>query len=187
MSIRKISTVSIFLLFLSFFFAIDAWAESSKGIVGKFGIGPRAGYYKSNDADEGNLYFGAQARARLTPNLGIEGAIDYRKEEFENGNIVSKSYPILVSGLLYLLPESSFSLYVVGGAGWYYTSVEIKGVGDETSSDFGYHLGGGVDIPIARTAVLNFDIRYNFLDISVKDKDIDYKGWIGTGGLTFYF
>lgn len=165
----------------------DVWAEGSKGVVGKFGLGPRAGYYKSNDADEGNLYFGIQARGRLTPNLAIEGAIDYRKEEFDNGNIVSKSYPILASALLYLLPNSTLSPYIIGGIGWYNTTVEIKGADNETSSDIGYHFGAGADIPIAETVVLNFDIRYNFLDVSVESKDIDYKGWIGTGGLTFYF
>lgn len=183
---KKLGIVVLF-LFSSVIISENAWADGSPGIVGKFGIGPRVGYYKSKDADEGNVYFGLQARARLTPNLALEGAIDYRKEEFENGSIKSTSYPILVSALLYPVPNSSISPYIIGGAGWYNTKVEIEGVEDKTSRDFGYHLGAGVDIPIAETAVLNFDIRYNFLDISVENKDINYKGWIGNGGLTFYF
>lgn len=49
--------------------------------VGKFGLGVRGGWYKSNDAEDGALHGGIQARWKLLPALAIEGAVDYRSEE----------------------------------------------------------------------------------------------------------
>ena len=48
---------------------------------GKFGVGVRGGWYKVQDASDGKLYGGLQARWKLFPALAIEGLVDYRPEE----------------------------------------------------------------------------------------------------------
>lgn len=50
-----------------------------------FGIGPRGGYYQTENQD-GKMYVGAAARLKLG-GLGLEGAVDYRSEELAGSNI----------------------------------------------------------------------------------------------------
>lgn len=183
------------------------WAEDEGTIKNTFGIGPRAGYYKSRDADNGAWYGGVQARLRLGSIFGIEAAADYRsKETFKvsepglEGNIRQHSYPLTASALIFLPILPHFSPYLVGGGGWYFTkidyspSLESLGFRDKTTHIFGWHVGGGLELPITANVALNADIRYIFLDnkfgetgstsLSRNSKD---DGWVGTGAVMFYF
>ena len=56
-----------------------------------FGIGPQVGYQKSKDAD-GNYMIGASARFKLSPSLGVEGAINYRKEDINDNGFIGTWY-----------------------------------------------------------------------------------------------
>ncbi len=60
-----------------------------------FGIGPRGGYYQTENQD-GKMYVGGVARLKLG-GLGLEGAIDYRSEELAESNIKLKSVPVSAS------------------------------------------------------------------------------------------
>ena len=157
------------------------------------GIGGRAGWLRSDDADDTNLHGGAQLRLRLLPILGLEGSIDYRKEEFDNGRIEIKSYPVLVSALLYPIPTAPIQPYLIGGVGWYFNRIEIEGGRSDETQRFGVHIGPGIDIPITPQVVLNGDIRWYFLDVDSKRvrearrRDLDTDGWLATVGVTFYF
>jgi len=98
------------------------WAQGDGHIENTFGIGPRAGYYKSKDADEGAWYGGVQARFRLGEVIGLEVAADYRAEEtFEidtptfEGEIRQHSYPVTASLLVFLPIIPHFAPYIVGG------------------------------------------------------------------------
>src|SRR5258707_1202320 len=71
-----------------------------------FSIGPRASYFKPKDADKGTWYAGAQVRFRMSPVLGLEGSIDYRKNDYANGGFMVKSYPVQASLLVALIPHS---------------------------------------------------------------------------------
>jgi opacity protein-like surface antigen len=155
--------------------------------MGKFGLGFRGGWYKSNDADDGKLYGGFQARWRIFPALAIEGSIDYRTEESFPNNRKITNYPVLVSALFYLIPGAKVSPYLLGGVGWYYSELKDN-LGTTYSNDFGAHVGGGLDIPLAPQVVFNADLRYYFLNFdNVKVKDLETNGYIISAGLTFYF
>jgi len=91
------------------------------------GIGGRAGWLRSDDADDTTLHGGAQLRLRLLPILGLEGSIDYRKEEFDNGRIEIKSYPVLVSALLYPIPTAPIQPYLIGGVAGTSTGSRSRG------------------------------------------------------------
>ena len=69
----------------------------------KFSVGPRAVYYTPQDADEGQWSPGIQARAHLSPDLGLEASIDYFNNDFGHLTTI-KTFPIQGSLLAYITP-----------------------------------------------------------------------------------
>lgn len=157
-----------------------------------FGIGPRAGFYDARDGDDGTFTGGLQARMRVLPFLAVEGSVDYHQADFAGGTVKVRTYPVMVSGLLYVFPNPAISPYLLAGVGWHFQDVEFQAGGTERSSNFGGQAGGGVDIPLGSRATLNADIRYIFLEF---DKNVETRAGkalsadsvAGTVGLTFYF
>jgi len=146
------------LLIFSFIFCI-----SSEYFAQSISIGPQLGFIKSTDADQTTLMPGLAARLELM-GFGIEGALYYKSEDFRNGSIKTKSYPINITVLWKLLPL----IHAEGGVGWYNTQIDysniITSIRNETKSDMGYHIGAGIELPLGNI-VLTGDIRYVFLDI----------------------
>jgi opacity protein-like surface antigen len=170
-----------FVLLILFLAPLTGFVDS-----GKFGLGVRGGLYKSNDANSMILYGGIQARWKVFPAMSIEGTFDYHPSESYPNDKKITNYPILASALFYLIPGADFSPYVVGGVGWYFSKLEDSS-GSSTSYTPGFHLGGGLDIPLNPNVVFNADIRYYFLNYSdQKVKDLNTNGFIISAGLTFY-
>lgn len=154
----KKSVMMIILLFTASGFIL------AQGV--SIGIGPQLGWQKSSSADKGNLMYGAALRFRISEAVGLEGSINYRSEDYANGALNVKTWPIMVTGLIY--PVRYF--YGAIGIGWYNTSFDY---GDQpltqtllsnTQQNFGWHLGGGVEIPASQTLNITGDIRYVFLN-----------------------
>ncbi len=103
---------------------------------------------------------------RLSAALGIEGSITYREEKYNDDLLTVKSWPVMVTGLFYPLPI----LYGAVGAGWYNVTFDYDQdqlgnfVEDQTSQEFGWHFGGGIELPFGETTKLAADIRYVFLN-----------------------
>ena len=114
--------------------------------------------------------------------LGVEGSINYRNEEYAGGSVNVRSWPVMVTGLIYPIPIA----YGAIGAGWYNSRFEynVTRLGltleSETKQQFGWHFGGGVDIPLGSRAKLVGDVRYVFLDY-------DFKQFPGSSGLNADF
>mgnify|MGYP000859478462 CR=1 FL=1 len=130
------------------------------------GLGPKAGYFKNQDADNGRFMVGAAARLKLG-GIGVEGSVDYRTEKYADDNIVVRTWPVSATGLLYPLPF----LYGLAGMGWYNTTIDydqdvntFKNIKDETKQKVGWHFGGGLEIPFGLGKTLAADIRYHFID-----------------------
>ncbi|MCI0690989.1 hypothetical protein L0337_03165 [candidate division KSB1 bacterium] len=75
-----------------------------------------------------------QMRSHSNPSLSI----NYRQEKFNNGALTVRSWPVMVTGLLYPLPI----VYGAVGAGWYNTKFDFEPAGgvigiQETKQDFG--------------------------------------------------
>jgi opacity protein-like surface antigen len=169
--------------------------DGSEGTaVSGFGFGPRVGFYKPSDADEGKFFGGLQARLRVLPFLGIEGSVDYHETNFSNNLVQVRTYPVMVSGLLYFYPNPVVSPYLLAGVGWHFQDIEIRGSSPSTerSHQFGGQVGGGLDIPLGESMILDADIRYIFLDFN---DDVNTRAGTAlsadsvaaTLGLTFYF
>jgi len=127
-------------------------------------LGPRLGYFKSSDADNGTFMGGAALRAKISPSFGIEGSINYRQETYNNGHLVVKSWPVMVTAMIYPVPVA----YGLIGAGWYNSSATydptfFSGSSESSSQDVGWHFGGGLELP-SGTNIFTADVRYVFLN-----------------------
>ena len=143
-------------------------------------LGPQAGYYKAQDAD-GNFMGGVAWRFKFTPLFGLEASINYRQEKYADDALTVRNWPIMVTGLIYPLSL----VYGAIGAGWYsvtldYDQDKLPLLKDETTQEFGWHFGGGVEFPVGSSFKLTGDIRYVFLNY-------DFKEIPGTGDLKSNF
>ena len=157
-----------------------------------FSIGPRASYFKPKDADKGSYSGGVQARVHFTPVLGLEGSVDYRKDDYDNG-VSIKTYPVQASLMGYLIPHSPVSPYVLGGTGWYFTQVKGPAVDTETDNRLGFHAGAGLEVMLNES--LSFDGSYRYIwleDVSTHqsqplDKTYSDSGSMITLAMNFLF
>ncbi|MFO7446584.1 MAG: outer membrane beta-barrel protein [Ignavibacteriaceae bacterium] len=184
---KKSLVILIFLLIIS---ESEAQRKSSEGSIG---IGPQIGYQRAGDADEGRFMFGGFLRAKLSDAFALDGSINYRTEEYFDGAITVRSWPVLVSALVYPFPM----LYGIAGGGWYNTTFDFDegfqegDLDDETQTNFGWHLGAGVEIPLAESVMLVGDIKYVFLDYDWEDlsdtplNDFNSNFYIINVGLSF--
>jgi hypothetical protein len=78
-------------------------------------LGPQIGLYKATDADNVSMMGGATCRLKLTPVLGAEASVNYRQENYLNDAVTVRSWPVMVTGLIYPIPF----IYGAIGAGWY--------------------------------------------------------------------
>ncbi len=154
-------------------------------------LGPQLGFYNAVDADNPRVMPGAALRLKLSPGLGLEGSINYRKEDYADSRVSVQSWPVMVTGLFYPIPI----LYGAIGAGWYNSRFEYDAtligatIESETKQQFGWHFGGGVELPIGRNAKLVGDIRYVFLNYDFKQvpgfSGLDADFYVITAGLLF--
>ena len=170
-------------------------ASDRAAIENTIGFGPRLGYYKAADADEGNFYGGLQTRIRLGPVLGVEGSVEYRAGqtyEFGGQEIQTKFVPVTGSLILFAPINENFAPYGLAGLGAYYTIYDAEGPlldDNDNEFNFGYHLGFGFELPINSNAALNFDYRYMFLNPDENEQNFeeaDFSGNVFTAGLMFY-
>jgi len=153
-------------------------------------IGPQVGYYRTRDADQGNLMGGVAVRLKLIPVLGVEASINYRQEKYADDALTVRSWPVMITGLIYPLPF----VYGAMGAGWYSTTIDydqnkLPLFEDETTREVGWHFGGGVELPVGPRFKLTADIRYVFLDYDFKEipgsGDLNSNFYVITAGFLF--
>jgi Outer membrane protein beta-barrel domain len=169
-----------------------------------FGIGARMAWIKSDvdaNVDVDSVRFtGGQIRLALTPRFGVEVSYDRHSESFELLNEKVIQTPIQTS-LLLRLAGGALSPYLLGGPGWYKRKVELIDGPDDLSvstTEFGWHAGGGLEIFLGRHASIHGDYRYTFLDFNDDDDEEigggiiggllpGYKGSMWTLGASIYF
>jgi opacity protein-like surface antigen len=118
--------------------------------------------------------------------MSIERPVDYRATESYPNDRKITSYPFLVSALFYPMPGANFSLYILGGLGWYISKIEDS-AGSSTAYTPGFQVGAGLDIPLNPNLVLNADLRYFLLNYGdQKVNDLKTNGFIISAGVTFY-
>jgi hypothetical protein len=148
-------------------------------------FGPQVGFYKLQGSNESRTMGGLAMRLRLSENLGIQGSINYREERYLNGFIQTQSWPVLVTGQYFFSPH----IFALAGTGWYNTSVEYHypitnppgtNVVEERKQEFGWHFGGGIELPLGLGTKITSDIKYVFLDYA-------FNNFPGAGGVNSNF
>jgi opacity protein-like surface antigen len=120
----------------------------------------------------------------------LEAAVLYHVEEVDSTTDL-ELFPIQFSGLIYpLRRDYQFSPYLLGGAGLYITRVVPDAGPTDSSTDFGWHLGFGVDYALNDRVFLEGDFRYIWLDTETENQtaaDVlsNFDSWMLTVGIGF--
>ena len=115
-----------------------------------------------NGGDKVETYGSLGLRAGIMPMVKSEIGVAYRSESRFNEQLTVRTWPITASLWLQPIP----ALYAGGGVGWYqitndYDQSKIAfPVQDNTHSEFGIHLGGGLRVPLAPAAAVDLNGRY---------------------------
>lgn len=152
---------------------------------GGVGIGGRYSYVHNNGIEDNSDMLGVMVRLRQAMVLGIEGAIDFREEELNDGSRL-RATPITASLMLYPIPVA----YGLAGIGLYRTTLEMDS-DESTDTQVGYHIGGGIEAPIVPLLKFTADIRYQFIDYDFDDLPeavgkFDADGYAISAGLIVY-
>lgn len=130
------------------------------------GVGARYAWIHHDGADDGASMWGLFGRAK-SGILGFEFAVDRRTEDLGAGGELVV-WPVTASALVYPIPQ----LYGVAGLGWYnatYKPPSLLNVDDQTETTTGFHLGGGVEVPLSPHLAATGDLRYLFIDYDFGD------------------
>lgn len=197
--IKKTIVLMTFFLGTLTFAASAQTAADRATISDTFGFGPRIGYYQAQDADEGNFYYGIQARFRPGAIVGFEAAVEYRAGQTYGigDHTVKTSFVPITGSLLLFAPISDvFTPYGVLGIGAYHTRYSTSGIIDDLGFDdssrfnLGYHVGLGAEFPVANNLALNIDYRYLFLNPDDNEESLDGASFSGnavSAAIVFYF
>ena len=175
--------------------SLDVRADDGKGLfdqvdIGLLSIGGRATYIDPIDGSS-NWYGGAQVRLHPWRFLAFEGSADYRRNDIGATHV--HSYPVQVSALVYPLGTTRLAPFLIGGGGWYYTTVTGPGGFDNTQNRFGAHAGGGLQFFFNKHVSIDSTYRYIWLeklesrDQNLTDKKFQDNGHMVTIGVNFHF
>ena len=180
--------------------ALAALVGTAAPAAAQIGVGARLAWVKSDVTIEGDKvrFIGGQIRLG-SGRAGVEIALDHHSETFEALNQKVVETPIQIS-LLLRLATGKVSPYLLVGPGWYRRRVEpIEGPDVSVSTtEFGWHAGGGLEVHLGRHVGIHGDYRYTFLDFNDDDDEEiglpvigkllpGHKGSMWTLGTTVYF
>ena len=158
--------------------------------IGFFSVGGRATYFDPKEG-QSRWFGGGQVRVYPFKYLAFEGSVDYRRDD--TGGTRTHTYPVQVSALIYPLGQTRLAPFLLGGGGWYYTTVKGPGNFDDTQNRFGFHAGGGLQFFFNNHVSVDSTYRYIWAediqsrDLNIKDKNFNGNGQMVTVGLNFHF
>lgn len=141
-----------------------AWTTQASA-QGSLYMGPHLGLQTQHDASESDPMVGATARLKFVPFLGADAMISYRQDDMAASAGTMRTWPIMVSGLIYPLPF----IYGGAGVGWHHTTFDLSddlnnlGFDDETQTEVGWHLAVGAEVPATSWLKLMADVRWVYL------------------------
>jgi len=192
---RTICTAPVRLVLVSVVVSAALFAGPSIASAQGFGVGARLAWVTADsDANVDSVRFiGGQIRL-LSKRWGLEVSLDHHSESFELLNQKVSETPIQTS-LILRIGSAKVSPFLLGGPGWYRRKVELidgPGNADLTTTEFGWHAGGGLEVLPNRHFGIHGDYRYTFLDFGKNEGLIGglipgHRGSMWTLGATVYF
>ena len=168
------------------------WSAPLSGFAddgGPLSIGGRAVSFSPRDGSQ-SWYGGAQARFKLPLFFAVDASVDYRRETL--GDTKVHDWPVQVSALLYVLPKIVVvQPFILGGVGWYHTTVEGPNGFSDTQTRTGPHAGAGVELTLNSHWFIDATYRYVWLNkihtenASTVHEDIRDSGHMITAGLNY--
>uniref|UniRef100_A0A832IAN1 Porin family protein n=1 Tax=Eiseniibacteriota bacterium TaxID=2212470 RepID=A0A832IAN1_UNCEI len=152
-------------------------------------IVPSIGIAHSVAADENRTMLGLELRGNLAPMVKTGIGVGYRSEDAFDGALTVRTIPVTASLWLSPLP----TLYAGGGAGMYFTTLSFGdaiALPDQSDEQFGWHLGGGMNVPLGPVAALDLHGRYVFLQDEVgapQTGTFDPDFWMASAGVAIRF
>jgi hypothetical protein len=135
---------------------------------------PSVGLTRAITSDASVKAFGGLAvRGSALPMINAEIAVAYRSEPYFNGDLNLKMMPLTASLWFTGLPM----VYVGGGVGVYRMMYDYKaalGFKNQTSHEFGAHVGGGLGIPLV-PGVASLDLQARYVQLPTKDTPLAAK------------
>ena len=169
-------------------------------VSAQVGVGARLAWVKPDvdligDVEVDTVRFiGGQVRL-LSGRAGFEVSLDHHSETFELLNRKVTETPIQAS-LLLRMGSGRVTPFLLGGPGWYRRKVEPLDGPDVSvsSTEFGWHAGGGLEVLPSKHFGIHGDYRYTFLDFNKKEDEgfiggllPGHRGSMWTLGATVYF
>jgi opacity protein-like surface antigen len=152
-------------------------------------IVPSIGIAHSVDADESRTFVGLEMRGNLAPMVKLGLGAGYRSEDVMD-DVTLRTIPVTAS--VWLTPTPM--LYAGGGAGMYFTTLSFGDaitLPDQSDEQFGWHLGGGLQVPLAPRVGLDLQGRYVFLQDEValppSGGSFDPDFWNASAGIAIRF
>lgn len=167
---NKSLLVVLFLVLIIGFAVGDGMSQN----LGFQGIGGRLSYVKVEDVD-GGIGFGAHANlGEIIPNLVLYPSLEYFKK---SEGIVDFSFISINADARYYVPtQGNIDLFVGGGLAIHFSKADAGPFGDDSSTDVGLDLLGGIDIPVSDNLVATVKAKYIISDSNALKI---------TGGITF--
>ena len=128
----------------------------------RFGVAAGAALPVSDLSNAFNTGFNGTVTLGLEPTMiplgvRIDGAYNQFGIKGGGGNAHFTS----VSGnLVYSIPSTGVSPYLIGGIGWYNTAITVTGFGSGSDNHWGWNLGGGIKMPLSGFDTF-LEARYN--------------------------
>jgi opacity protein-like surface antigen len=150
---------------------------------------PQVGLTKSADGSGGaKSYVGLSLRGSLLPFFKHETSVGYRSDEVYGGLLKTATVPVTES--IYFAPIPL--IYAGGGVGMYFTSLTYQNLPIPNSSDhkLGYHVGGGVNFPLAPMISVDLNTKYVFMDkvpTGLAQGSFNPDFWSTSAGVAIHF
>ena len=133
----------------------------------QFGVALGAALPLSDLKTDFNTGFNGTAILGFQPSLIPLGVrIDGAYNQFgAKGGGANAHFTSVTGNLVYKMPSTSFSPYLIGGAGWYQVAVTATGFGTLSENHFGWNVGGGISMPLSGFETF-VEARYNQVQMS---------------------
>jgi len=127
-----------------------------------FGVAAGAAIPTSDLSNGFSTGFNATATLGLSPTMiplgiRIDGAYNQFGIKGGGGNA---HFTSVTGNLVYEIPSTGVSPYLIGGLGWYNTAITLTGFGGNSDNHWGWNLGGGIKMPLSGFDTF-VEARYN--------------------------
>lgn len=146
--------------------SFEARAQSITPKSVQFGVALGAALPMSDLSDNVNTGFNGTATIGFQPSLIPLGVrIDGAYNQFgAKGGGANAHFTSVTGNLVYKMPSTGVSPYLIGGAGWYNSAVTVTGFGTLSENDFGWNAGAGISMPLSGFDTF-LEARYNQVQV----------------------